>query len=171
MAKGGQFERETARELSLWASNGRSDDLLWRSSQSGGRATVRHRKGKTTQGHYGDLAPTCKAGEKILRVFTPECKTGYEACSLYNLLDHCSGRSLQMQNFIKQAKDGQRMAGSKFWAIIQRRKGRVKMIIAPKKLFVLLKCYSKRSAVFYVGGERIAVMPFASFLKYAQLPR
>lgn len=50
-AKGADFEREQAKTLSLWISSGTDSDLLWRSSQSGGRATA----GKVKGAQYGDL--------------------------------------------------------------------------------------------------------------------
>ena len=39
--KGGAWEREFSKYLSLWITEGERDDVFWRSSQSGGRATQR----------------------------------------------------------------------------------------------------------------------------------
>lgn len=38
-SKGNAFERDVCRKLSLWISDGKRDDLLWRTAASGGRAT------------------------------------------------------------------------------------------------------------------------------------
>jgi len=47
MAKGSQNEREKSREWSLWFSEGKREDLFWRTN-SGAMATQRGKKGKTT---------------------------------------------------------------------------------------------------------------------------
>jgi hypothetical protein len=53
--KGGAYEREVCRRLSLWVSNGASTDLFWRSAMSGGRATVQLRAGKVNVRQSGDI--------------------------------------------------------------------------------------------------------------------
>jgi hypothetical protein len=55
-AKGGAFEREVCKRLSLWLSQGRRSDLLWRSSMSGGRATVQMNAGKINLAQSGDVS-------------------------------------------------------------------------------------------------------------------
>src|SRR5262245_2386383 len=49
-AKGSKFERDLCRQLSLWWSDGKRDDVFWRASQSGGRAKFRGRRGLQTHG-------------------------------------------------------------------------------------------------------------------------
>lgn len=49
-AKGQDFEREAARKISLWISDNKDKDLLWRSAGSGGRAASGHGI------EYGDLS-------------------------------------------------------------------------------------------------------------------
>jgi len=41
MAKGGEFERDISRFLSRWWTYGERDDVFWRTSASGARATTR----------------------------------------------------------------------------------------------------------------------------------
>jgi hypothetical protein len=48
MAKGSSFEREIAKLLSLWWSEGMRDDVFYRSHASGGRFTMRRKSGKDT---------------------------------------------------------------------------------------------------------------------------
>jgi hypothetical protein len=55
-AKGSSFERSVCRSLSLWLSDGERDDLLWRSSMSGGRATVQLAKGRVNLSQSGDVS-------------------------------------------------------------------------------------------------------------------
>lgn len=74
-AKGAAFERECCRRLSLWLTDGKRDDLFWRSSMSGGRATLQHRKGKTNLAQVGDICAIDSEGEKLLLHFVSiECK-------------------------------------------------------------------------------------------------
>lgn len=73
-AKGSKFERRTCKELSLWVSHGKRDDLFWRSAMSGGRASVAFKKGKKNQTQVGDITAIDKKGEKLVQAFVVECK-------------------------------------------------------------------------------------------------
>jgi hypothetical protein len=44
--KGGSFERKICKQLSLWITDGKRDDVFWRSAMSGGRATVHGKKNR-----------------------------------------------------------------------------------------------------------------------------
>jgi hypothetical protein len=72
--KGSSFEREVCRDLSLWVSRQRSDDLFWRSAMSGGRATVRLKKGKKTAHQAGDICAVHPDGNILTDMFFIECK-------------------------------------------------------------------------------------------------
>lgn len=61
-AKGANFEREVCRELSEWVSTGKADDLFWRSSMSGGRATLGRKKGVIRENVTGDLVVVATTG-------------------------------------------------------------------------------------------------------------
>ena len=50
--KGSSNERKLSRQLSLWFTNGESDDIFWRSTNSGGTATIRGKKEKNNQNAY-----------------------------------------------------------------------------------------------------------------------
>lgn len=73
--KGGQFEREICKILSLWVSQGNSDDLFWRSAMSGGRATVRTKKGQKTTHGQGDISAVTPEGNILTDKFIVECKS------------------------------------------------------------------------------------------------
>jgi len=76
--KGGAFERQTAKTLSLWLSNGSDKDLLWRTASSGGRAST----GKATTG-FGDLGidKDHPDARRFLKLFCVECKN-YKTVSI-----------------------------------------------------------------------------------------
>lgn len=63
--KGAAFERLVARKLSWWVSDGKRDDLFWRSVQSGGSALP---------SQVGDIAAIDSQGEVLTSRFVIECK-------------------------------------------------------------------------------------------------
>jgi hypothetical protein len=130
MAKGQQFERDICRKLSLWISEGKNDSLLWRTSNSGGRATVRGKKGKKTQGQYGDIAAIHPSAEWLTRYFTFELKRGYPKANLHDLID---GRASIWHVWIEKAKKTAKEAGSKTWAIIHKRNHGDTIILMPDR--------------------------------------
>ena len=68
--KGNRYEREIARKLSLWISEGEDSTLLWRSDSSGGRAT--QHGNLATQA--GDIAADSRVGYDFIDLFHVECK-------------------------------------------------------------------------------------------------
>ncbi len=73
--KGSKFEREVCVALSLWISNGERDDVFWRSSLSGGRATIALREGIKRQSQVGDISAIASLGEYLLNHVSIECKS------------------------------------------------------------------------------------------------
>lgn len=83
-SKGSGFERDCSRMLSLWATNGRRDDAIWRSASSGALTTVG--KGRSLA-HTGDFAATDGEVAWLFEHVVIEAKRGYNRCSLQDLLD------------------------------------------------------------------------------------
>lgn len=77
MAKGGNFEREIAKRLSLWWSEGKRDDIFYRSHASGGRFTVRRKHNKDTEMQGGDITASDPSGVPLIKNWSIEIKTGY----------------------------------------------------------------------------------------------
>ena len=77
MAKGSAFEREIAKELSLWWSEGERDDIFYRSHSSGARFTQRKKIGKDTALQGADITCSDPDGELLIKNWNIECKTGY----------------------------------------------------------------------------------------------
>lgn len=71
--KGASFERKIAVALSLWVSNGRHEDLFWRTAMSGGRATVARKKGKSVR-QSGDIGAVARQGQAFTNAWYVECK-------------------------------------------------------------------------------------------------
>lgn len=75
-AKGSQFEREVCKRLSLWVTQGKEEDVYWRSAMSGGRSTRMHKSRHWKQGSHaaGDICAVGEAGHVFTDRFYVECK-------------------------------------------------------------------------------------------------
>ncbi len=72
--KGGQFERDVCRILSLWITRGKRNDVFWRSAGSGSSATVASKKGKRGHSQLGDIVSVREEGNWFSDKFIVECK-------------------------------------------------------------------------------------------------
>jgi len=132
MAKGGQFERDVATQLSVWWTNGQSDSCFWRSSQSGGRATTREKQGKKTLGQYGDIAVTEPEGQILIELVSIELKRGYNDRSPLTLIDKGPKAAQQgFEKFLEQASGDSERAGVPFWWLVHKRDRRETMLYFP----------------------------------------
>lgn len=117
--KGGEFERHICKTLSLWWTEQERDDVFWRSSQSGGRATQRLKQGKATFGSYGDIAAVDPIGIALTSVFTIECKRGSSWGSPWDLVEsHPSKAVRPFEQALEQAITSHQNAGSRFWLLL-----------------------------------------------------
>lgn len=124
--KGSPFEREIARKLSLWWSDGQADDWFWRTAGSGGRATNRAKSGKSTANGGGDICAQTKEAQNLLDKVTFELKRGYNTATISDLLDNDGG---VMGKFIEQARRSASLAGTPYWAVIHKRDRREALLI------------------------------------------
>lgn len=94
--KGSAYERTTCKELSLWYSKSffdePRDDIFWRTSASGGRATIRMKKNIKTANSCGDIMALHRIGRKFTKTCMVELKRGYskntiDGISILNMLD------------------------------------------------------------------------------------
>jgi hypothetical protein len=137
--KGASFERQVAKELSLWWTHGARDDVFWRTNASGGRARIRKdQRGLGTFGQYGDLQATDPLGQPLLDLLSIEVKKGYNRESAFQALDKRprGGRMSQCQweKFLDQTRADARDAGSRFWMLIHKRDARACMVYLPSLL-------------------------------------
>ena len=185
--KGAKYEREVCRDLSLWVSDNKYDDLYWRSSMSGGRSTVRHKKGKRTIGHGGDICSTSNKGRFLTDLFTIELKKGYNRATLHDLLDKPldskRGKSAKQtyELFLDQAMIASRVSKTPFWMLIHKRDRREALVLVPDLFLcereMLYKSSIRGDMTFWIGRKKkkrgkkwvswtmIHVFPFRKFLK------
>lgn len=143
MAKGGSYEREVAKFLSLWWTQDEkepSDAVFWRTSNSGGRATVRGKKKLKTKSQYGDLCATDPIGQPFIDCFTIEIKRGYSKLTIQDLLEggKISPKVPSYANWIGQARRSHEGSGSMSWAIIHKRDKRNAIVTMPWSMTQLL---------------------------------
>ena len=134
--KGGNFERLTCRQLSLWWSQDQVEpnpDVFWRSQNSGGRATTRTKKAqKNLQGQHGDMTFTDPVGKPLIDLITFELKVGYSKASIHDALDRPTGsKSSIHEEWFKKAQASSEAAGTFAWALIHKRNRREAMIFMP----------------------------------------
>jgi hypothetical protein len=138
--KGSAFERKFCKKLSLWWTqndpNGPRDSVFWRTSNSGGRATVRSQDGKTTKNQYGDICAIDPVGQPLLDLVVFELKKGYSKHTIADLLDKPdNGGDQEYEKWIKQAEQSREQAGVPYWIIVHQRDRREPVVLVPQKLY------------------------------------
>jgi hypothetical protein len=153
MAKGGNFEREVAVLLSKWWSDGKRDDIFYRSQASGGRFTSRRKVGKDTALQGGDITASDPIGEPLMKKWSIEIKTGYgkktdSGIVRWDLLDFMDSRQKApvLQKMWEQCyRDAELTLRQPI--LIFRRNGRTPCIMFTKDYFLWLEqCFG-----FYYG--------------------
>jgi hypothetical protein len=135
--KGGAFERDVCRDLTAWwTGDPKRDVIFWRTSQSGGRATARARKGKkAAKAHCGDLYAVDEEGAPLTRLVTFELKRGYSESHPFQTFDKPSDQGpTEFEGFLAQTHQAAWRAGTPHWALIHRRDYKEAMIYADAQL-------------------------------------
>ena len=131
-SKGGSFEREVAVMFSMWWSGGEADDLFWRTSGSGARATVRAKRGAKTAGNHGDIGATDARGEPFTKRFPVEIKRGYNWDTVQDMVDRLStSKQTIYEGFFEQTIRSANEAGTPYWMLIVKRDRHSAMIFTP----------------------------------------
>lgn len=181
--KGSQFERDTCRELSLWFTEGKRDDVFWRSAGSGAMAKTRSKVGKNTFGQYGDVQAVDPIGQPLIDLFSIELKRGYAAATFADMMDKKPGAAEQgWEKFVNQAIIDHRNAGSLSWWLITRRDRRDPLITIPwtisRKLFKMMTGCDSIRARFTMKDQRHPLMvsmfrfdDFLSRVKFQDIER
>jgi hypothetical protein len=93
---------------------------------SGGRATVRARKGQKTANAAGDICAQTPEAQKLANVITWELKCGYPLVTVSDLLDKKSGKGFL--EFVQQAEESASLAGTANWGLVIKRDRREPLI-------------------------------------------
>ncbi len=166
--KGSEFERELAKRLSLWWTNGERNDIFWRTSQSGGRATQRSKKGETTFGSYGDLTAVDPIGAPLLKMFTIELKRGSSHGSPGDLLDFKPvNGSHPWVACLMQAIKSHQESGSKAWLLIHKRDHRLPIVYLESRILKWIQ--SPTSTPYTIMRMRLVVREVKEEQVYEQV--
>jgi hypothetical protein len=171
--KGGVFERDICRELSLWWTRGGRDDVFWRTSGSGARATTRAKRGKRTFGHYGDVLASDPIGQPLIDLLTIELKKGYNKHSPYDALDKPDTHGPRpWEKWVAKARDDSGRAGSFGWMLIWKRDRRKPIVFIPRYIWLtLLTWWGPHEARkgpwvhMHIRPETISSIPLEEFFK------
>lgn len=135
MAKGSSFERMICKQISLWWTDNKREDVFWRTAGSGAMAKTRKKKNKNTFGQYGDIQATDPIGQPLIDVFTIELKRGYSKNTFFDLFDRTDKAAQQQwDKFICQVLEDQKNSGAKYWMLICKRDRRDPVILMPLKV-------------------------------------
>jgi hypothetical protein len=123
-SKGAAFERTVCSQLSLWWTqdlNPPRDDVFWRTSQSGGRATERMKKNVTTAYSSGDVTFIDPIGQPFIDALMIELKRGYTSeIAILDFLDKSKGQPILAKWWDKAVKE-KTEAGRKYPMLIFKR--------------------------------------------------
>ncbi len=173
--KGSAYEREFCKALGMWWTDGARDDVFWRTSNSGGRATVRGRR--STFGQAGDVQATDPIGQPLMDVLSFELKCGYPSVSLLDFFEDKQPK-VGISVWIEQAKAAAEMSGASYWAVIWKRNRRKPIIFFPRSFAARMMRVEKYSGadsrfVFQGGWDdsinapsNLVVMSFDAFLTW-----
>lgn len=164
--KGGAFERDICGRLSMWITEGKSKDALWRSATSGGRSTMAVNKGEDAKEYQSsDISPVSKEAYLLLDVFSIECKH-YKSLKFDQLL--FSGTS-EIGKFWMQAKRDSKRANKEPMLIMKQNyyPTIIGVHVEVYNLFRSLHLRERNNFPSALISTRlnIALMDFAQFLK------
>lgn len=161
--KGAQFERDFSRQLSMWWSSGKSDELFWRTPMSGGKATVNQ-----SGTHAGDVRAVLPEGEGFTELFTLELKCGYPEADLQRVLDGTGSKHL-LFDFIKQVRRDQNLTNSNHWMLVVKRDRKKPLVFldmaAGERLHSKLMDSLDPMAVFICADLSFTVLPLEKLFK------
>ena len=172
--KGSNFEREMAKKLSLWASNGEHDDWVWRTSSSGARAKTRSKQGKSTANSCGDLKPEHMGAFFLFKKCTWELKNGYKNWCILDVIDNTKIRSNQKKDkaqtielFAIQCKEDAKNARVPYPIILTKKDKHEEVIWLPIPMFDLFPDLVNHPYIYFSGNDKMdeyVAMNFDLFL-------
>lgn len=167
-AKGASWERHLCRQLSLWWTEGKTDDVFWRSAGSGGMAKRRGRDSKKTYGQHGDIMAVDPIGSALIDVFTVEVKKGYDRYSPFDAIDrHDRRRLTNFENWVEQVSEACQHSGSLGWMILFQRNGKKGCVAMPA--FVMAELAPKKAfphrAELRFNGLPVAIVTMDDFFE------
>lgn len=158
--KGSNYERKISKELSLWISDNKFDDLFWRTHGSGGRFTTRNKKNLTLEGQAGDITSTRSGiSEEFLKVFCVEIKF-YKDINIWGLITKSNAGLLEFwEQASKQAKQSRRLP-----ILIVKENYKPTLFISNRAFYLLIKKIKMPEIEVNISSKKIFVWKFEDIL-------
>lgn len=165
--KGSSYEREISKKLSLWLSEGKRDDILWRTQNSGGRFTIRRKKGIDTQNQDGDITSTDPSAQFFSDIFTVELKR-YKDINLWSII---TGKGGGLMSFWEQTCR-QAESSNKIPILIAKQNQKPDLWISNRLFYKVVRDYFKEIPILQVTNEKggIVIYLFKNILKLDPIP-
>lgn len=167
MAKGSSFERDMCKALSKWWTEGERDDVFWRSQASGGRATIRKKKGATLAGQEGDVCSTDPISAPLTELFTIELKRGYGSWSPLDLMEKPNNKNHIFMDFVAQAC--RQSKNGTDWMLIYKKDRCEPIVCMEYNKFVTLTQYGfdrdMDLLTIRMGSLKVVLFPFKQLLQ------
>ena len=140
--KGSAFERDICKILSRWWTDNKRDDVFWRSTTSGARATTRRKVGQDTFGQHGDIQATDPIGQPLMDLCTIEMKRGYGSSTIGDVLDApLKAAEQNWERWARQSHEEHLAARTEGWMLITKRDRRETLIFMPSWLHGVIQHY------------------------------
>lgn len=167
-AKGSQFERDFSTKLSLWWTNGENDSVFWRTSNSGGRATVRQQRGKFTYGQFGDITSIDPVGEPLVKYMIFELKRGYPKADITRLIDKPKKAKDEIyEEWIQKSIKNAQQSNCVTWCVVHKKDRREATITLPSAVAgVILDSYKFGFIELVINKLNIIHFKLEDFFKY-----
>lgn len=153
--KGSEFERVAAKELSLWLSRGKSEDLLWRNVGIPSRGC-----GHRVEHQYGDIHSIHSEGSEFSRLVNVECKF-YREIDLLELVDRPTKKTRSVVEWWKQCC-GDAKLSKRFPLLVMKRNHGDPCIMYP---FLLRHSDPEEGLCIFGLEEKPYVSSFGSLLR------
>ena len=166
--KGRIFEKEIAKELSIWWSIGKRDDIFFCSSGSGSRFTSRKKRGKDTANSCGDLSYTDSDGKPFMDRFSVELKNGYSNdLDLLSIIDSNNKNSVLVDWATKAQKEIEE-AGREQFLIIFKRDRKNKVVCIDSRFLEQLDNEFKpeKELLLYLPDMALSIIDYDVFFKH-----
>lgn len=121
MGKGGEFEREISKKLTVWLTGQKKPYMFWRQDGSGSLATIHYENKHLT----GDICSLHPDSNFLTDIFSIECKTGYPKTSFWQHFKNINNDNIR--EFWKQCVNDAYHA-KKEPMLIYRKKGRGEIV-------------------------------------------
>lgn len=170
--KGGNYERKLCKRFGLWWTQDLDtprNDIFWRTSQSGGRATQRQKKGVKTAYQYGDMTFTDPIGKPLIDLFLFEFKKGYNDMDVLDIIDSRQKKPLLLK-FWDKAEQDRKACGRPYSILIVKRDHKKSFVVIESSLLGILEdhcgVWKDKMLIIKDWGLRLAVLRLDKFLDW-----